>query len=128
MTATILGIGLRKTDKHHILVPRKMIEYIAHNFIITTHARFRILQRSTRNDIRRMILNSPLAWRNTDGTINIAIDYYHYIVVGEVDGKFKIITYQGRSYNGYSVVDKFVIAYRGIDRKENDFEKENKLT
>lgn len=69
--------------------------------------------------MRKMILNSIFSWVNTDGSINIAIDYVHYFVVGEVKGKYKIITYQGKSKNGYTVIDKFILAYLGIDRHPN---------
>lgn len=100
-------------------VSRKKIEYIAHNYILTTHAKKRLKQRyGSINDVKAMILNCIFAWANTDGTINIALDYYHYFVVGCIDGKFKIVTYNGKSKTGYTIIDKFILAYLGIDRQD----------
>jgi hypothetical protein len=110
----------QKTLKNnHILISRKKLEYIAHNLVITTHARKRLQQRCKNKNLKTLILNSPLWWRNTDGSTNIATDNYHYIVVAEVDKVFKVITYQGKSINGYSVIDKFILAYAGLERNKN---------
>lgn len=98
------------------LISRKKIEHIAHNYILSKHAKERLLQRCKKFNVKQMILNSPFWWRNTDGLINIATDPYHYFVVGEVDNKFIIVTYQGKSINGYTVLDKFALAYMGVDR------------
>lgn len=113
---------------NNILVSRKKIEYIAHNHIITEHAQKQISERCFNANVKQMILNSVLWWVNTDGTINIATDLYHYFVVSceKVDmiDKFIILTYKDKSLNNYSVIDKFIFAYKGIERKtQGDNEK-----
>ncbi len=108
-----------QTINNITFVSRKKIEYIAHNFILTTHAKKRLMQRyGTIKDVRKMLLNCILAWENTDKTINIAIDYNHYFVVGCIDGKYKIVTYNDKSKTGYTIIDKFILAYLGIDRQD----------
>lgn len=108
--------------KQNILIGRKKLEYIAYNYTITEHAQIKLEERCKNPNVRQMILNSPLCWKNTDGTINIATDLYHYFVVScakELDkDKFIIVTYKEKSLNNFSVVDKFIFAYLGITRKK----------
>lgn len=99
------------------LISRKKIEFIAHNFKVSRHAYQRICERSKQKNIRKMILNSPLSWQSSDGFINIATDLFHYLVLAEFDNTYLIITYQDKSINGYSVVDKFCLSYMGLERK-----------
>lgn len=102
------------------LISRKKIEYIAHNHIVTKHAHKRLLQRYGKYDLRKMILDSPLSWRNTDGTINVAMNYDSYLVVLEQDNIFMVLTYKGKSNNGFNVIDKLVLGYMGIDRNKRE--------
>jgi len=37
--------------------------------------------------------------------------------LAEFDNTYLIITYQDKSINGYSVVDKFCLSYMGLERK-----------
>lgn len=81
----------------------------------------RINERIGRNaNVRQMILNSPLWFRNTDESIIIAIDQQRYFIVSESDNVFKLITVKEPSKNGYDIMDKFVLAYSGKERKESD--------
>lgn len=102
---------------YEILVPRKEIEYIARNFTLTTHALKRLKERTTKYDVEKMILNSPLWWRTRDGCINIATDESHVFVVGKVKGRYQIVTYHEKSRYGFSVIDKFTMSYFGLERK-----------
>lgn len=107
-------------DRQEIhLISRKKLEYIAHNHIVSEHAHQRLLERFGDYDLRAMILNSPLAWRNTDGAINIAFNYDNYIVVVEENDCFLVITYKTPSLYGYNVLDKLVLGYMGIGRKNH---------
>lgn len=103
--------------KRITFISRKKIEFIAHNHYLTKHAFKRLKERCGVFNIKQMILNSVFAWVNTDKTINIALDNYHYFVVVEVYGRYKIITYEEKSLNGYNVIDKFILAYIGVDRQ-----------
>lgn len=102
-----------------MLISRKKLEHIANNLIITEHSLKRIQERLGKNiNIKNIILDSPFWFRNVDKTINIAIDQKRYFVVVEEDNKFTLITFKDESYNNYDIMDKFVIAYNGIERKE----------
>ena len=108
-------------SRYNMLVSRKKIEYIAHNLIVTTHAKQRIEERLDKDaDIRVMILNSPLWYRNIDGTINIAIDQQTYFVVSENNGRFALVTIKEPSRNGYDIMDKFVFAYFGNEKESKN--------
>lgn len=99
------------------VLSRKKIEYIAHNYEFSKHSFNRLRQRCGNFDVRKMILNALFAYVNTDGYINIAVDLNHFFIVKELkNNKYKIITFQEKSMNGYTTVDKFVFAYLGIDR------------
>ena len=102
-----------------MMISRKKIEYIANNIVISEHAKIRIEERLGHNvNIKQMILNSPLWFRNTDECITIAIDQNRYFVVREFEDHFLLITVKEASKNGYDVMDKFVLAYSGKERKE----------
>ena len=99
---------------YNMLVSRKKIEYIAHNLIVTDHAKERIDERLGKGaDIRQLILNSPLWFRNKDGCITIAINTKKCFIVAEKDNKFTLITVKDDSENDYDMMDKFVVAYSG---------------
>ena len=55
---------MRTHNNINILVSRKKLEWIAHNFRVSDHAEFRMVQRDSKlnRDLRTSILNSPLAW------------------------------------------------------------------
>lgn len=106
---------------YNMLISRKKIEYIAHNLVITNHAKQRIMERLGCNvDIRQLILNSPFWFRDVDESIVISIDQQRYFIVSESDNVFKLITVKEPSKNGYDIMDKFVLAYSGKERKESD--------
>ena len=108
-------------SNYNMLVGKKKIEYIAHNIIISNHAKNRMEKRLNKNKktICKMILNSPMWYRNNDGTINIAINRYNYFVVSEKNNKYYLITIKEKSNNKYDITDKFVFAYAGLKREKD---------
>ena len=98
---------------------------IACNIIYSKHARLRLSQRlGITNDHARngklftMILNSPLAYMNTDGCINVGLTDYEYLVVSPREENYFCITFKEKSINGYTVLDKYKLALKGVLRWE----------
>ena len=96
---------------------------IAQNIIYSKHAKLRLAQRlHIQNDHARhgqlftMILDSPLAYENTDGCINIAINKYEYLVVAPRENDYFCITFKEKSRNGHTVLDKYKLALKGVLR------------
>ena len=63
-----------------------------------------------------MILNSPLAFMNTDGYISVAINEFEYLVVAPREEDYFCITFKEKSRNGYTVLDKYKLALKGVLR------------
>ncbi len=104
-----------KEDRYiNILVSRKYLVWVASNFKITDHAQFRFVQRDTQvsRDLKKCILNSPLAWKNYNGTVCIALNLYDYIVVDSNDGVPVIKTFATTKEYDSSVVDKMFVEYK----------------
>ena len=96
---------------------------IACNIIYSHHAKVRLSQRlNITNDHARnsklftMILNSPLAFMNTDGFITVAINEFEYLVVAPREDSYFCITFKEKSRNGYTVLDKYKLALKGVLR------------
>lgn len=109
-------------EKHGQLVPQEVLYDIAYHYRLTKHAIIRIKERGVFvNKIREIFLNPYLAYYNTDGTINIAVDETHYFVISEKtdDGKYNVITYKEPSNNNFSISDKRLYAINGYDRNPN---------
>lgn len=106
----------------NILVSRKRIEWIACNFKITEHAQFRFVQRDTEADrnLKRCIRNSPLSWKQVNGTIAIAFDLYNYIVVDDSTGEPIIITFCDTKSKGSNVFEKAVVEYKKFVAQKRD--------
>ena len=107
------------------LVSRKMIEWIAHNYELTSHARERIKERySETKTIKQAILDSCLSWYYDKDTIAIAVnkdDIFYVKIERNTDGKThsaKIITFTWESKSGCNVVDKFCKNY--LEKKKVD--------
>lgn len=107
---------LKREQKRYIniLVSRKYIVWVASNFKITEHAEFRFVQRDTQvsRDLKSCIINTPLAWKNLNGTICIALNLYDYVVVDILDSVPTIITFASTKDYGGSVVDKMFVEYK----------------
>lgn len=101
------------------LVEKFRLKYIANNYVITKHATERISEREANLNIKNLILNPFIAYYNTDGTMNIAKDEFHYLVIAysSRDKKYYIITYKTISHNGINILQKRQMALKGISRK-----------
>ena len=92
------------------------LEEIANNFSLSYHARQRLEERGKEIDVKNLILNSCLAYYNTDGTINIAKDKYFYLVVAIKTDGYTVVTYKEKSHNGITIFEKRALALRGVKR------------
>lgn len=73
---------MRRLNRGEILLKEELQE-IANHYFITPHAMKRMNERGlNKEDVTKIILNPLLAYFNTDGTINIARNEDHYLVVG----------------------------------------------
>ena len=106
----------------HTLVARKRLEFIAYNYVMSSHARERIKERrAVSTTIKESILKSPLAWRCPDGTLKIAFNKTEFIVVEDTTGTHNnptIITFV--SLDNRTVIDEFVGDYEKIKEEQGD--------
>lgn len=99
------------------LLSRKELKIISNNYVLTKHAQQRLLERFPNINIKECIRNPILAYWNTDGTINIALDLFNYIVLSQKGLKFVIITFKEKSKNNITIFQKRELALRGYSRK-----------
>lgn len=109
---------MRRLNRGEILEKSELQE-IANCYFVTPHAMKRLNERGLKKeDLTNIILNPLLAYFNTDGTINIAKDKDHYLVV-DYNNYYKnyvIITYKEPSLNGKNIFEKQQLAIEGKDR------------
>lgn len=105
---------MRRLNRGQELTTEELRE-IADNFILTHHAEQRITERYPNVDIRKAILHPILAYYNTDGSINIALNSYEYIVVAP--NSYHIITFKEKSLNNIDIFTKQQLAIKGYGRK-----------
>jgi hypothetical protein len=91
---------------------------IANNYILTRHAKEMINKRCPNLNIRRSIKNPILAYFNTDGSVNIAINKFEYLVIALDKFPYKIITFKEKSQNGIDIFFKRYLAQIGCCRKQ----------
>ena len=99
------------------LLEKEELKEIANNFILSEHAKLRISQRFPTLNIRKCILNPVLAYWNTDGSINIALNRFEYLVFVKKGYKFLIVTFKEKSHNGIDIFQKRKLALAGYSRK-----------
>lgn len=109
------------------LVSRKRLEWIAHNHIVSNHAEYRLLQRDILVDrnLKRSILNSPLAFKSIEGTIYIALDLYYYIVIDDRGNQNPIVVTfadarENLSARGTNVFEMAVVEYKKFIKKSRE--------
>lgn len=89
---------------------------IAENYIVSKHAQQRIAERYVELDIKKAILHPLLAYYNTDGTINIALNGYEYIVIDRKLYGYKVVTIKEKSLNNIDIFTKREMAIKGKER------------
>lgn len=103
-----------------IRLNKSELKTITENYILSNHAIKRLGERCDGLCIKNAILESKLAYYNTDGSINVAIDNYRHFVFKAInDGKYLMITIKNPSMDGYTVWEKYKFAKRGFDRTPN---------
>lgn len=115
------------------IVSQEVIDEIKSGITITNHALKRLEWRSgmvvrfengsinykeTIRNIKYRINHRILAYYNTDGSINIAINRYNYFVFAKDEERnvWVLITYKEQSYNDNDVFYKRKLALQGIER------------
>lgn len=115
-----------KDEYINILVSRKRIEWIAVAHKVSNHAEFRLIQRDPIVDrnLKTWIRNSPLSWKSIKGTIYIALDLYHYIVVDDRTGEPVIVTFADARDNqvasGTNVFEMAMVEYKKFIKKSKE--------
>lgn len=98
-------------------VPKEDLEYIADNYILTRHANEMICKRHEGIDIVESIKHPMIAYFNTDGSINCAVNEDEYFVIATDVFPFRIVTFKEKSWYGKNVFEKRKMAMDGFDRK-----------
>lgn len=99
------------------LLKRNELEEIADNYILTRHAKEMIDKRHPDLNIEYSIKNPILAYFNTDGSVNIAINDFEYLVIALNVFPYKVITFKEKSHNGIDIFFKRYLAQSGCCRK-----------
>ena len=99
------------------LLTAEELKEVAENFTLTYHSAERILSRNPKLNIYKTILNPLIAYFNTDGSINIALNEFEYLVIATNRKPYKIITYKEKSENNVDVFVKREMAMQGKGRK-----------
>ena len=97
-------------------ITRDEILEIYEKTTFSNHAKERMLERGA---ALQDVIASPLAYGNTDGTINIQsrLKEQEYFVFAPVDDGYLMITYKENSHNGVSLQRKYELALKGYERK-----------
>lgn len=108
----------------NILVGRKKVEWIAHTYVLSQHAKTQMIRRDyfPTFELRGRIMNSPLAWKTYNNCIAIALDFYNYIVVDpttEIEGEVKptVVTFVETTSLDENVIGKMLVTYREFCKK-----------
>ena len=85
------------------LLKHNELNEIANNYILTKHAKEMIDKRCPNLNIKHSIKHPILAYFNTDGSVNIAINGFEYLVVSLDRFPYKIITFKEKLQVSYSI-------------------------
>lgn len=102
-----------------LVTPTELAD-IAEHICLSKHAREQLNIRNfgtNKADIRAVVLNPLLAYYNTDGSINIAVNRWEYFVFMKMDFGYLMITYKEQSHNGIDIFAKREMAIRGYGRQ-----------
>lgn len=104
-----------------ILLERSELANISLNLRVTKHALERLKEfykdNITIKEIKFLISKSPLAWKQDNGQYAICLDEYSYFVLYKYLNKFILVSYMRKSENGYNIIDKFILEYKGVKKK-----------
>lgn len=96
---------------------------IAYHFVLTKHAEERLAERFgtvDRQTIKEALLKPYLAYENTDGSYNIAINEWEYFVVKYNEHEQPIvITFKEKSHNSINIHEKLQLALAGYERRSS---------
>lgn len=97
---------------------KEELNEIANNYYISLHAKERLQERGNVN-IRNLVLNPLVAYFNTDGSVNVAMDEWNYLVFAysEKHQNWTVVTWKEESWHGKTVFDKQEMARNGYGRK-----------
>lgn len=95
-----------------LLLPSEL-EKISKNFRISYHVEKQLEERGLNLNLAEVFKEPFMAYYNTDGSINIALDNYEYFVVVKSGDEFVVITFKEKSRNGFTVTDKRNFALEG---------------
>lgn len=98
------------------LLTTEELKEIAENFTLSKHAEQRIAERCPELNISKAILKPLLAYFNTDGTVNIAVNGFEYLVIDPKYKPYKVVTYKMKSFNNVDIFMKREMAVQGISR------------
>lgn len=105
----------------NILVSRKKIEWVAHNVVLSSHAKMQMVRRGmVITNLTDLMLNCPLAWKEGKDYIAVALNLFEYVIVAmpeEQGGTPVVVTYVNLKGQSYSVIDKMLVAYQDEVRK-----------
>ena len=98
------------------LLTKDELQEIAEDFVLSRHAEQRMAERFPELDIHKAILKPLLAYFNTDGSVNIALNSFEYLVVATNSKPFKVVTYKEKSHNNIDIFTKRTMAMQGKSR------------
>lgn len=93
------------------------LDYISQHYQLTHHAKQRLEERHKDLDVRATIKHPLVAYFNTDGSINIALNRYEYLVIATDKYPYKVVTFKEQSHYDIDVFDKQKLAQKGYARK-----------
>lgn len=120
--------------KHGQEIGLELLNEIKSNYYISKHAQEQLEKRSdvvvkfndgridfrnTKSNINNLLSQNILAYFNTDGSVNIALNEYYYFVFSwnEDRHSWTMITYKETSWYGINIFDKRQMALDGFDRQ-----------
>lgn len=132
MAIIITNENLKKY--HGQKISKELFENIKSNYRISKHAQEQLEKRSdllikyeggsinfgaTKAAINEAMNKNILAYINTDGSVNVALDKYHYFVFAynEDHKNWTMITYKEPSWYDKDIFEKQKMALDGFDRK-----------
>lgn len=105
------------TVKYHgELLTTAELKEIANNVVLTFHAKERIAERFPDLNVYKAIMNPLIAYFNTDGSINIALNSFEYLVIATDRKPYRVITYKEKSHNNIDIFTKRQMAMQGKGR------------